>query len=76
MNKRKNICFGSIKVKDKKSERYVVNAVWIEGDLTYKGMNILNVVSFKYVGKTNITKDYTEVKASAEKRNNITGAYE
>lgn len=73
---RKNICFGSIKVKDKKSERYVVNAVWTEGDLTYKGMDIIKVVSFKYVGKTSITKDYTEVTASDEKRNNITGAYE
>lgn len=73
---RKNICFGSIKVKDKKSESYIVNAVWTEGDLTYKGMEIINVISFKYVGQTNITKSYTEVKASDEKRNNITGAYE
>jgi hypothetical protein len=73
---RKNICFGSIRIKDKKSEAVVINAVWTEGDTHYKNNEIIKVVSFKYVGKTSITNSFTEVTASDEKRNNITGAYE
>jgi hypothetical protein len=39
-------------------------------------MIIKKILTFKIVGQTNISKSYTEVKASDEKRNNITGAYE
>ncbi len=52
MNERKNICFGSIRIKDKKSEAVVINAVWTEGDTHYKNKEITKIVSFKYVGKT------------------------
>jgi hypothetical protein len=76
MEERKNILFGSIKVKDKKTESFIVNAVWTDGDTHYKNKEIIKVISFKVVGKTSITKDYSEAKASDEKRNNITGAYE
>jgi hypothetical protein len=73
---RKNICFGSLRIKDKKSEAFVVNAVWTEGDTHYKNNEIIKVVSFKYVGKTAITNGYTEASKSDETRNEITGAYE
>lgn len=76
MEERRNICFGSIKVKDNKTEGFIVNAVWTEGDLSYKGKEILKVVTFKYVGQTSITRGYSEVKISNEERNKITGAYE
>lgn len=73
---RKNICFGTISVKDKKSNKTINNAVFTEGATHYKGFEIVEIISFKFVGKTNGSKEYTEVKASNEKRNNITGAYE
>lgn len=52
------------------------NAVFTECATHYKGFEIVKVVSIKFVGKTNESKEYTEVKSSNEKRNNITGAYE
>ena len=76
MKTRQNILFGEIIVMDKKKEITVKNAVFCQGDLIYKKMPIKKVLNFKIVGQTNINKDYTEVKASEEKRNNITGAYE
>ena len=73
---RKNICFGTILVKDKKTNRTIDNAVFTEGATHYKGFEIVKLISIKFVGKTNASKEYTQVKASNEKRNNITGAYE
>lgn len=73
---RKNICFGTIEVKNKKSNKIIENAVFTEGAINYKEYEIVKIISFKYVGKTNENKGFTEVKASNEKRNNITGAYE
>lgn len=76
MNTRKNILFGDIIVIDKKKDKTIRDAVFCEGDLIYKKLPIKKILSSKIVGKTNISKAYTEVKASEEKRNNITGAYE
>lgn len=73
---RRNILFGTIKVREKKIIKVIDKAVWTEGDLQYKKMDIIEVLSFKIVGQTSITKEYSEAKASNEKRNNITGAYE
>lgn len=76
MNERKNILFGKLVLKDGKKSIELDNCVWTEGDTHYKNNEIVEIVSFKNVGKTSITNKYTEVVASDEKRNNITGAYE
>lgn len=76
MRTRKNILFGDIIVIDKKKDKTIRNAVFCEGDLIYKKLPIKKVLNFKIVGQTNINNNYTEAKASDEKRNNITGAYE
>ena len=76
MEERRNILFGEIIVFDGNKNKSVKNAVWTEGKDEYKKMKIVEVISFKIVGQTNPLKSYTEVKASDEKRNNITGAYE
>jgi hypothetical protein len=73
---KKNILYGDIVVIDGKKEKTLKEVVFTEGDTIYKKMIIKKILTFKIVGKTNILKSYTEVKASDEKRNNITGAYE
>lgn len=76
MNERKNILFGKLVLKAGKMTAVFDNCVWTEGDTHYKNNEIVEIISFKNVGKTSITNKYTEVVASDEKRNNITGAYE
>jgi hypothetical protein len=76
MEERKNILFGDIIVKSSKGKQTIKDAVFTEGDTEYKKMPIVEVLSFKIVGKTSLNKSYTEAKASDEKRNEITGAYE
>lgn len=73
---RKIIYFGDIIVKDGRNKKTIIDAVFLEDDTTYKGMEITEIISKKAVGMTSASKQYTEVKASNEKRNNITGAYE
>jgi hypothetical protein len=76
MSERKNILFGDIIVLDGKKQVKIKEAVFTEGAELYKQQKILKILNYKIVGQTSITKSYTEVKASDEKRNNITGAYE
>jgi hypothetical protein len=73
---KQNILYGDIIVIDGKKEKTLKEVVFTEGDTIYKKMIIKKILTFKIVGQTNILKSYTEVKASDEKRNNITGAYE
>jgi hypothetical protein len=73
---KKNILFGDLIVMDKKKEKTIKHAVFTEGDEYYKEMSIKKVLNYKIVGQTNALKTYTEVKASDEIRNKITGAYE
>lgn len=73
---RKNILFGDIIVIDNKKQKTIKAAVFTEGDEMYKNNKIIQVLNTKIVGQTSINKAFTEVKASDEKRNNITGAYE
>jgi hypothetical protein len=73
---KKNILYGDIVVIDGKKEKTLQEVVFTEGDTIYKKMIIKKILTFKIVGQTNTSKSYTEVKASDEKRNNITGAYE
>lgn len=72
---RKNILFAKIKIKEKTKIK-IIDAVIKEGDSFYKAMPIIQVIESKIVGQTNESKSYTEVKASDEIRNKITGAYE
>ena len=76
MEKKVNILFGDIIVLDGKNKLKIKNAVFKEGDIYYKDKKIIEILSYKNVGQTSTIKSYTEVKASDEKRNNITGAYE
>ena len=76
MEERKNILFGDIIVKDGKKKLKLYECVFTEGDTHYKKKEIVEVLSFKIVGKTAITNGYTEAKKNDEARNNITGAYE
>lgn len=73
---RKNILYGDIIVIDNKKQKTIKDAVFTEGDEWYKNNKIIKVLNSKIVGQTSINKSFTEVKASEEKRNNITGAYE
>lgn len=76
MEKRKNILFGKIEVYNGKKNIIIEDVVFIDDCNTYKKMNIIKVIESKIIGKTNISKEYTEVKMSNETRNKITGAYE
>jgi hypothetical protein len=73
---RKNILFGNLLLKDSKKSIELKECVFTEGDLQYKKMNIIKVISFKKIGETSINKKYTEVNKSNEQRNEITGTYE
>lgn len=73
---RKNILFGDIVIMDNKKQKTIKGAVFTEGDTLYKNNKIMKILNAKIVGQTSINKSFTEVKASDEKRNNITGAYE
>lgn len=73
---KKNILFGDIQVRDQNKVNVIKNAVFIEDEWIYKGLTIIKVLTSKIVGQTNTSKEYTEVKASDEIRNKITGAYE
>jgi hypothetical protein len=73
---RKNILFGSIEVIEKNKKTRIEKAVFIEDANEYKGLAIVKKIDCKIVGQTNTSKSYTEVKASNEKRNKITGTYE
>ena len=76
MEKRKKILFGKIEVYNGKKNIIINDAIFIEESKDYKMMNIIKVIESKIIGKTNISKEYTEVKMSNETRNKITGAYE
>ena len=76
MEEKINILFGDIIVLDGKNKLKIKNAVFKEGDVYYKDRKIIEILYYKNVGQTSTIKSYTEVKASDEKRNNITGAYE
>lgn len=76
MQVKKKILYGDIEVQDAKGKSIIKDAVFLEGDTEYKRKKILKVICFKEVGETHTSTKYTEAKASDEKRNNITGAYE
>lgn len=77
MNELENyILFGTLKIKENKKIIIKDNCVFCINDKYYKKNEIIEIVNYKKIGVKNNTKAFTEVKASNEKRNNITGAYE
>jgi hypothetical protein len=72
---KQNILFAKIKVMNKKEVK-IIDAVIKENDKIYKSMPIIEVIESKIIGKTNVSKEYTEVKRNNETRNKITGTYE
>lgn len=67
MNQREEICYGTLLVADEqvvrgkganlKIKRKVEKAVFLKNDTEWKGLKILEVVSFKVVGHTNYPKN-------------------
>lgn len=77
MNELENkILFGKLKLKDGKKQIIKNDCVFNIKDEFYKKQEIIEIIEYKIIGTKNLTKDFTEVKASNEIRNKITGAYE
>ena len=61
----------------KNNKKIIINEVVFKNvDGYYKGNKVLDIDVICSLGFENLTNEYTEVKKSDEKRNNITGAYE
>jgi hypothetical protein len=77
MNNLENkILFGKLKLKDGNKQIIKNDCVFNIKDEFYKKQKIIEIIEYKIIGTKNLTKDFTEVKASNEIRNKITGAYE
>lgn len=70
------ILFGNLNLKNKKGTYIKKDCVFCINDIEHKGEKIIKVLDYKIIGTKNKSKGFTEVKASNEKRNKITGAYE
>ena len=71
-----NILFGSLKLQGKKEIYIKKDCVFLIDDDEHKDEKIIKIVEYKIIGTKNKSKGFTEVKASNETRNKITGAYE
>jgi hypothetical protein len=61
----------------KNNKKTIINEVVFKNvDGYYKGSKVLDIDVICSLGFENLTNEFTEVKKSDEKRNNITGAYE
>lgn len=61
----------------KNNKKTIINEVVFKNiDGYYKGNKVLDIDVICSLGFENLTNEFTEVKKSDEKRNNITGAYE
>lgn len=61
----------------KNNKKTIINEVVFKNvDGYYKGNKVLDIDIICSLGFENLTNEFTEVKKSDEKRNNITGAYE
>jgi hypothetical protein len=77
MNNLENkILFGKLKLKDGNKQIIKNDCVFNIKDEFYKKQKIIEIIEYKIIGTKNLTKDFTEVKATNEIRNKITGAYE
>ena len=61
----------------KNNKKTIINEVVFKNvDGYYKGNKVLDIDVICSLGFENLSNEFTEVKKSDEKRNNITGAYE
>ena len=81
---RKEIFYCNLTLQDGKDNIYLKNVVYKEEDGYFKNirlgikepLKVLKIDIIKSLGFENLSNEYTEIKKSEEKRNNITGAYE
>ena len=73
---RKKILYCNLTVLKDKKKQIINEVVFKNVDGFYKGNKVLNIDIISVLGYENLSNDYTEIKKSDEKRNNITGAYD
>jgi hypothetical protein len=81
---RKEIFYCNLTLQNGKETLYLKNVVYKYEDGYFKNirlgiknpLKVLKIEIIESLGFENLTNEYTEVKKSNEKRNNITGAYE
>jgi hypothetical protein len=81
---RREIFYCNLTLQNGKETLYLKNVVYKYEDGYFKNirlgiknpLKVLKIEIIESLGFENLTNEYTEVKKSNEKRNNITGAYE
>ena len=81
---RKEIFYCNLILQNGKDNIYLKNVVYKDNNGYFKNtrlgikepLKVLKVDIIKSLGFENLSNEYTEIKKSDEKRNNITGAYE
>jgi hypothetical protein len=73
---RKKILYCNLTILKNNKKEIISEVVFKNVDGFYKGNKVLDIDIISVLGYENLTNDYTEIKKSDEKRNNITGAYE
>jgi hypothetical protein len=81
---RKEIFYCNLILQNGKDNIYLKNVVYKDNNGYFKNtrlgikepLKVLKVEVIKSLGFENLSNEYTEIKKSDEKRNNITGAYE
>ena len=81
---RKEIFYCNLTLQNGKDNIYLKNVVYKDNNGYFKNtrlgikepLKVLKVEVIKSLGFENLSNEYTEIKKSDEKRNNITGAYE
>jgi len=82
--KRKEIFYCNLTLQNGKDKIHLKNVVYKDNNGYFKNtrlgikepLKVLKVEVIKSLGFENLSNEYTEIKKSDEKRNNITGAYE
>jgi hypothetical protein len=73
---RKEIVYCNLTILKNNKKKILNEVVFKNVDGFYKGNKVLDIDVICSLGYENLTKEFTEIKKSDEKRNNITGAYE
>ena len=81
---RKEIFYCNLTLQNGKDNIYLKNVVYKDNNGYFKNirlgikepLKVLKVEVIKSLGFENLSNEYTEIKKSYEKRNNITGAYD
>ena len=73
---RKEIVYCNLTILKNNKKEILNEVVFKNVDGYYKGNKVLDIDVICSLGYENLNKEFTEIKKSDEKRNNITGAYE